>query len=456
MILRRRSTIPLLPAALVAALAATACTSDAAGPDADPRGPGFTGGKVDDLFADGPMYLTGAFDGSKSIRMWLDTMGFARELSDETGKELRWTYFINTAYYSTTVQGSEIGRAASKNDALIRWAITQQAINEGHEIANHTVRHHNGQTWSNAQWKAEIDEFHADTERHLFNTVVVDGEPAFPRWAPAAAADPGEVGAACDAAGDCDSGSCRQVTPDLGLCSASCESDADCANGTVCAGICLPKPQAPVLDEDGGTLIDADGSPNLANPNMVPYRIVGFRGPQLGHNPNLYEELTARGYTYDTSFILPPGPPLKTLDQGTSFNLFQFALMRHPNTGAIPMDYNYYFNDISADRMTSDYKKSIVRSYNELGRVPWNIGHHFSLWKDGGYWAAMKTAFRYAADGCVEGGVKKCADVEFIRFRDLAAKLDGNFDNAGDLFANPGILEVDDETFAGEACEDHE
>jgi hypothetical protein len=447
------SARPLLAAALAAALAASAC-ADVDGDGA--RRPGFTGGKVDDAFSSGPMLITGAFDGSKSIPMWLQTMGFARRLTRETGKPLAWTYFINTAYYSTTVKGSDIGIAASSNDAALRWAITQQAINEGHEIANHTVRHKDGSAFTVDQWRAEIGEFHSETERHLFEPVLgQDGAPLFPRWKPAAAAAAGQIGATCDADAACGSRSCAMVTPDAGFCTQACTKDSNCANGTVCGGICLPRPELPVLDEGGGVLFDSSGAPNLDNPNLVPYRIVGFRAPQLGHNAALYTVLTERGYRYDTSQVLPPGPPLRTRDQGRTFDqIFQFPLMRHPGVAAIPMDYNYLFGKISAERMQADYRSSLIHDYEALDRVPWNIGHHFSLWAEGGYWRAMQDAFRFAAAGCPQGGEQRCAEVEFVRFRDLATRLDGKNDGlVGDLFGNPG-LDEDEGSEAGETCDE--
>jgi peptidoglycan/xylan/chitin deacetylase (PgdA/CDA1 family) len=449
------SRLPQLVSIALLALPFAACSEQAAD-DVDARGPGFTGGKADDAFTSGPLYLTGAFDGSRSIRMWIETMDFARQLSRETNKRLRWSYFINTAYYFTNITGSEIGTASSQNDAKIRWAITQQAINEGHEIGNHTVRHKNGANWSRDQWQREIDEVHAAVESHLFQPVLgADGKPLFPRWRPASGAAAGAVGASCATASQCGTGSCYKVTPDQGFCTRSCSSDAACASGTVCAGVCLPLPELPVVDRDGQVLFDAQGRPNLGNSKLKPYRMVGFRAPQLGHNANLFDVLAARGYRYDTSKILPPGPPARTVHQGRTFeSLFQFALMRHPGAASIPMDYNYYVSDVSGARMASDYKAAIRRHYEQLDRVPWNIGHHFSLWKDGAYWQAMKDAFRYAAQGCPEQGVRRCPDVAFVTFEQLADRLDGKTDGGEDIFANPNVVEDDTEHVA-ETCEEH-
>ncbi len=445
---------------LASTLCATGVLACASSEDDDPAiedpGPGGGGGgKADSAFANGPMFVTGAFDGSKSTTMWVNTMDFARQLETETGKKLKWTYFINTAYYSRTVTGSDIGIAESEDAIKVRWALTQQAANEGHEIANHTVRHKNGEMWSEAQWKTEIDEFHKHVESSLFVPVLdAQGKPLFPVWKPATTTAR-KIGAACTAAGDCESASCAMVTPTQGFCTKLCSSTAECGNGTICGGSCLPRPAFPVMDANGGVLFDAAGKPNLANPLLKPYKVIGFRAPQLGHNVALFKTLEARSYRYDTSQILPPGPPVRTKHAGQVFaRLYQFALMKHEGGRTVPMDYNYHVNNATGDRMLADYKTALVRSYNDLRRVPWNIGHHFSLWQGGAYWRAMKDAFRYAAQGCPEGGVKKCEKVEFVTFEQLANKLDNrSADEAEDIFLNPDIA-PDGTEFVPESCEE--
>ncbi|MEM6709308.1 MAG: hypothetical protein AAF648_11030, partial [Pseudomonadota bacterium] len=121
--------------------------------DAVDEGSSTPGGKADELFEESPLYLTGAFDGSQRFGMWIDTLEFTRAFEREHGKPLHWTYFINTCYYDRTVSGSWIGTAQSRDEELARWALTQQALNEGHEIANHAVLHQDGSGWSADRWR---------------------------------------------------------------------------------------------------------------------------------------------------------------------------------------------------------------------------------------------------------------------------------------------------------------
>ena len=113
-----------------------------------------------------PMVLTGSFDaGSSPFRSWVATMEFAREIQATYKKPLRLTYFVTTAFYDTTVTGSAVGRAASRDEVLVRWALTQQALNEGHEVANHTVRHQDGGMWTAAQWQRAGEAYAAAARR---------------------------------------------------------------------------------------------------------------------------------------------------------------------------------------------------------------------------------------------------------------------------------------------------
>jgi hypothetical protein len=224
------------------------------------------------------------------------------------------------------------------------------------------------------------------------------------------------------------------VTPTQGFCTQACNKHKPCPGDTVCGtpdyssdtDVCVPMPEYPIVHQ-GQELFSADGRPNLSHPALEPYPIVGFRAPQLGKNLALYEVLAERRYRYDTSFVLAPGPPTRTVQNGQLFpSMNQFPLMKNPGSLTIPMDYNYNVADGSGSRMTTDYKKSIVDAYRR-GRQPWNIGHHFALWKGGAYFTAMKDAFDYAARGCPDGaGVKQCAEIAFPSFAELADRLDGS------------------------------
>jgi hypothetical protein len=450
-----------LPSLILPALLFVACAAPPS-EELDPPTMLSPGGKSDGPFDEGPMYLTGAFDGSRAFGMWVDTIAFARSFARETGKALHFTYFINTAYYDPAVRGSVIGTAATKAEGRLRWALTQQALNEGHEIANHTVRHKDGSAWSFDAWRQELHEVDAAVAQNLFEPVLgADGKPLFPRWRAAPGARAGAVGAACTAADQCTQRSCAMVTPEQGFCTKACSSDAQCGTGMACGGICLPLPEAPIFDEQGETLFDRDGNANLVHRRMRPYRMTGFRAPQLGMNHAMFKALVDLGYRYDTTQILAPGAPTRARQSGETFRtLYEFALMKHPGTRTIPMDYNYLANDVDPARMLSDYKLSIVRQYEQVGRAPWNIGHHFSLWKSGGYWNAMKDAFRYAAAGCLENGRKRCPDVAFPTFAELADELDGLNGKADgqELFApsDESALDGAEGEHVPESCEEEQ
>lgn len=198
----------------------------------------------------------------------------------------------------------------------MRTALIQQAVNEGHEIANHTVRHldggDDGGKWTLPQWRTELLEFQRMVTRNVFQPVLDDsGAPVFPRWQPLSTALPHTAGASCSAANPCNSGlSCMYVSKDMGLCTQDCNRNTACPSGMHCGypdmtgttlefkDICLPLPQFPVVYQ-GQTLFRADGTPNLSNPLLRPYRVVGFRAPYLSTNDAMYDALKELGYEYD-------------------------------------------------------------------------------------------------------------------------------------------------------------
>jgi peptidoglycan/xylan/chitin deacetylase (PgdA/CDA1 family) len=442
----KRVTTMIAAASLAAAIGTQACGA-APESDADVAGDDGASGKADTLFANGPMYLTGGFDGSKKFQMWVDTMDFARHIKREYGQPLSWAYFINTCYFDTSVKGSWIGKAHSQAEVTVRWALVQQAVNEGHEIGNHSVRHRDGGEWSYDQWRQEFQEWHDLVETNLFRAVYEPGEGAvFPKWRAMPDASAGETGASCLSDGECNSGNCLAVSDSASFCTDTCNGNKPCANGTLCGApdwnqskdFCIPMPEFPVV-HNGEVMFDENGTPNLEHPDLKPYRATGFRAPQLAHNTALFEVLDEFGYRYDTSKILGMAAPKRVAHGGRVFNdLYEFALMKNKGSLSIPMDYNYKVNDGSYERMVSDYKKSVVDNYNKRGRLPWNIGHHFALWRNGGYWEAMKDTFEFAAQGCPDAaGELQCDNVEFPNFNDLSLTLDGKADGVVDPFVDP-------------------
>lgn len=378
-----------------------------------------------------PMYLNGSFDGGRSpYQSWVATLAFARELGQKYHRPLRLTYFVTTAFYDTAVTGSAVGRAASRDEVLVRWALTQQALNEGHEIANHTVRHQDGSAWTADMWRSELKEYQDLVTRNLFVPVRDElGQPVFPRFAAAPAARPGTVGAGCTDASQCAAPlQCAMVTPTQGFCTTDCNQEKPCENGTICGypeetgedlDICLPKPQFPIVWK-GQELFDATGKPNLAHPALRPYMPVGFRAPQLATNSAMYDVLKELGYTYDASQVDEPDPPYHYS------GLLEFSLMRFPGSLAIPMDYNYMFHmDADGSIMEPDYQRSIVSAYNDRGKMPWNIGHHLYHYSHGAYFEVFKRVFRFAAQGCPdEHGALRCPYLDFPSLRELQEKVE--------------------------------
>lgn len=402
-------------------------------------------GRADSALESAPLYLTGAFDGSQSFRMWHATVDYARDFKRRFGKDLHFTYFINTCFYDTTVTRSDIGRAQSQNEVIARFALTQQAINEGHEIGSHAVRHKDGGSWTEAQWRSELEEFDALAESNLFEPIYdTSGEAVFPRWRPLASAAAGALGAACTVDADCGSGQCVEHAPGRAFCSKGCNRNMACPSGMVCGqptwndsqDMCIMLPQFPVV-HNGETLFDAQGRPNPNATALRSYQMRGFRAPLLANNRHLFDVLESLDYVYDTSHIIPPGPPNRVKRDGMTWStMYEFPLMRYTTAyGAsagsltVPMDYNYFVNQTNTSnqdaftRMRDDYRRSIVAAYPH--RRPWNIGHHFSLWKGGAYWRAMQDAFDYAASGCPSAsGTIQCENVEFPSFIELASLLD--------------------------------
>lgn len=450
--------------------ATAACVAPEDGSEDEPL-PGGAGGKADGAFTEGPLYVTGAFDGSQGFKMWADTLEYTRQFEREQGKPLHWTYFINTCYYSLPpVRGSAIGTVLTEPEKLARIAITQQAINEGHEIASHAVLHLNGgddqaegQNWSVDRWRTELQGFEHTIEQTLFRPVLdTSGAPVFPQWI-ARSTVPRAAGAVCSADADCDSGNCLAVSETKSFCTQGCNKNNACPSGMACGqpqwnesrDVCIPVPAFPVVYR-GETLFDENGNANTASQYLKPYDVVGFRAPQLGHNAALFDVLTELGYKYDTSQIRPFAAPAKVRYKTRAWELFELALMKTPGSATVPMDYNYLANTISGDRMASDYKNSIVHAYR-AGRIPWNIGHHFALWDGGRYWGAMKGAFEFAAQGCpAADGTKQCEQTEFPTFRALYGHLSNKTDEAGeDVFAYDYVTESAGSECGGECADAH-
>jgi peptidoglycan/xylan/chitin deacetylase (PgdA/CDA1 family) len=88
-----------------------------------------------------------------------------------SGIPVHFTYFINPVYLLALqdrmlyrpphepVGASAIGFAYSAKDVANRVEQINLALSEGNEIGSHAVGHWNGSTWSEADWKSELDQF---------------------------------------------------------------------------------------------------------------------------------------------------------------------------------------------------------------------------------------------------------------------------------------------------------
>ena len=117
-----------------------------------------------------PQFVVLSFDGSKSVDMLQETLAFEQKMQAE-GKHLRFTYFINAAYFLSTdtanlyqapgkARGiSNVGFSKSAEDIPLRVEALNRAFAEGNEIGSHTAGHFDGTSWSLDEWKQEFTSF---------------------------------------------------------------------------------------------------------------------------------------------------------------------------------------------------------------------------------------------------------------------------------------------------------
>jgi hypothetical protein len=357
-----------------------------------------------DAATGGNQVIVIAFDGSRAIGMWRDSMAFARQVQAESGKSIHYSYFINTPYYLTDPPANALGIRRGDipaDEALRRWAYTQLAINEGHEIGSHLVGHYNGESWSADRWRQEFDMFDQHVKNRLFQPLRTSaGQPLFPRFA---CADP--------LAEECD-------------------------------------PVFPVVDEDGTELFDAQGNASaaaIASGRLVPYRMVGVRAPELGWNNAMLDVMAARGFRYDTSQTGQLGWPGRTRG-----NLWEFPVQMFPRTRSskqiLGMDYNFYVGHLDGAEVEEMYNKVIGRAYAG-SRHPVYLCHHFSNWAgpDGvTYWDSLKRSVRNTA--------KSLDGVRFVSYIELTDM----FDAAGAGSGTPQPLPQTQAPFVGTPCTTHD
>jgi hypothetical protein len=135
--------------------------------------------------------------------------------------------------------------------------------------------------------------------------------------------------------------------------------------------------------------------------------VKGFRAPQLGQNPALYQVLADEGFHYDTSKV---GTMNYWPEKRNGVWNYPLAAVRIAGTAkkTISMDYNFYIAQSRAlpekdPALQELYRKQMLQTYYDYflnnyngNRAPVHIGHHFSKWNGGAYWKAMKEFARTA------------------------------------------------------------
>jgi hypothetical protein len=185
--------------------------------------------------------------------------------------------------------------------------------------------------------------------------------------------------------------------------------------------------------------------------------IVGFRAPQLGTSPGLWDTLREFGYRYDTSKTSQPNYWPKRDAKGGFWN-FPLAALTIAGTGkrTLSMDYNFYFADSKAlpnPGAKQQYKRQMLETYLQYfdqnyngNRAPIHIGHHFSLWNDSAYWEAMQ---EFAMKVCGRPEVKCVTYSELADFMDtrnatqLAGYQSGNFPKLAPISIAEGLPTLD-------------
>lgn len=156
------------------------------------------------------------------------------------------------------------------------------------------------------------------------------------------------------------------------------------------------------------------------NLGFGPRDVVGFRAPQLGHSPGLFQTMPLKSYTYDTSKSDSPSYWPQKNNGVWNFPLARLRI-EGSGKGTLSMDYNFYVADSNAQPNAAGketFKRQMIDTYmkyfqaNYFGnRAPVHIGHHFSKWNGGAYWEAMQT---FARRVCGQ------PEVKCVTYKDLA------------------------------------
>ena len=162
--------------------------------------------------------------------------------------------------------------------------------------------------------------------------------------------------------------------------------------------------------------------------------ISGFRVPYLSHSKALYSALAEAKFAYDASGVSRGPAEPETVD-----GITRFALPQIPEgpkgRPVIAMDYNLFVRHSGGiERKDADgsfenrayeaFRTAFDREYNG-GRVPLEMGFHFTLMNGGAYWRALE---RFAGEVCIK------VDVKCVSYADYLAdhrKTDGTGTGSG-------------------------
>ena len=148
--------------------------------------------------------------------------------------------------------------------------------------------------------------------------------------------------------------------------------------------------------------------------------VTGFRAPYLSTSKNLYAALSEAKFAYDASGV-SRGPAEPVTVNGVA----RFALPQIPEgpnkRRVIAMDYNLFVRhsggfereDKGAEfenRAYDAFKAAFDEQYKG-GRIPLEMGFHFTLMNSGAYWRALE---RFAGEVCVKADVKCVSYSEYI------------------------------------------
>lgn len=338
-----------------------------------------------------PQFVLLAFDGSSSLNMWRDTVAFASTVQTQNtmneDQSIKFSYFINPTYYTEVAYKSNyitplvnrsvscIGWASPAGSVSDRMVATNKAFAAGHEIGSHANSHCaangtggpsdplNGQTWDEENWTSEFTQFN----NLFFN--------AFQN---------------------------NKIKP----------------------------------------------PPNFVM-RITPNDIKGFRAPALAFTDGLWPTLKKFNFKYDTSQVSGPSYwPQKMNWGGWNIPLANIGVI-NTNRKTLSMDYNWFVYQTAGESLRTEadcqkseniekkwckagvyltaekieqLKKQMLDSYkiyfknNYFGnRAPVQIGHHFSTWNGGAYWAAFK---EFAAFVCSKPEVKCVTMNEYVKWLD--------------------------------------